>query len=284
MQVDGYWRCVGVDYAIVPWLIAPRTPAFIGSASVIVTNLDEQRRLRVLRQHVRTDQLLGVEAVALGQPPVLAVPRVSAAAPVVRMDAGAKSQALEHIDEHEVRRCTACVLSRSRTQTVFGDGSADARLMFIGEGPGMNEDIQGKPFVGPAGELLSKMIVAMGLSRPQVYIANVVKCRPPNNRTPAPDEVAACSDYLRRQIAIIMPSVIVTLGGPAAKLVIDIKSGITAIRGTWHQYVNPDLPHPIPVMPTFHPAYLLRAYTTDNRKKVWSDLQQAMAKLKDTDN
>lgn len=187
---------------------------------------------------------------------------------------------LNAMDESEVKVCTKCVLCEGRNKTVFGDGHPDADLMFIGEGPGQREDEQGIPFVGRAGELLAKMIEAMGLSRQQVYIANVVKCRPPNNRTPSLDEVAACSDYLHRQIEIIAPRVIVTLGGPATKLVLDTKAGITSIRGQWHQYQPPQVGStPIPVMPSFHPAFLLRQYTTDNRKKVWSDLQQVMTKL-----
>ena len=240
-----------------------------------MTECDPDRRRRVLRQHVQTDQLLGVDAVPAGQP---AAAR-AVTPPPAATGAAAKAVALQDLDRNEVRNCTACGLCRGRTQTVFGDGSPDARLMFIGEGPGMNEDLQGKPFVGRAGDLLNKMIAAMGLSRQEVFIANVVKCRPPNNRAPAADEVAACSGYLQRQIAIILPVVIVTLGAPATKLVLDTKEGITAIRGTWHQYAQLGLSEPIAVMPTFHPAYLLRAYTTDNRKKVWSDLQQVMAKL-----
>ncbi|MBI1338167.1 MAG: uracil-DNA glycosylase [Phycisphaera sp.] len=181
------------------------------------------------------------------------------------------------MDEHEVRVCTKCELCRARTNTVFGEGDVDARLMFIGEGPGQNEDEQGRPFVGRAGELLDKQITAMGLERGQVFIANVVKCRPPNNRTPTPVEVDACFDYLRRQIRAIGPEVIVTLGGPATKKIAQTDRGITSIRGTWHRYEDQGLV--IPVMPTFHPAYLLRAYNLDNRKKVWSDLQKVMAVL-----
>ena len=243
-----------------------------------MVQLDPDRRRRVLRQHVETDRLLGIDAVPAGEVPVPAdTPRAST--DNVGSEAEAKARLLQEMDEDEVQNCTKCQLCNSRTQTVFGDGDPDARLLFIGERPGMNEDQQGKPFVGRAGELLNKMIVAMGLSRQEVYIANVVKCRPPNNRTPAPDEVAACSEYLRRQIAVILPTVIVTLGGPATKLMLDTKQGITAIRGTWHQYSSLDIGEPIPVMPTFHPAYLLRSYTMDNRKKVWSDLQEVMAKL-----
>ena len=195
-------------------------------------------------------------------------------------DQASKRQALTAMDEEEVRVCTKCALCQSRTNTVFGEGDPDAGLMFIGEGPGQNEDEQRRPFVGRAGDLLNKQIKAMGFEREQVFIANIVKCRPPNNRTPASDEVEACSDYLRRQIAVIQPKVIVTLGGPAAKMMLKTKEGITRIRGTWFSYggLQPEGPA-IPIMPTFHPAYLLRAYTTDNRQKVWSDLQQAMTLL-----
>ncbi len=196
------------------------------------------------------------------------------------LDRQQKAKRLAELDTTQVRGCTRCELCRSRTQTVFGVGDPDAALMFVGEGPGQNEDLQGEPFVGRAGELLNKMIEAMGLSREQVYIANVVKCRPPNNRTPTPAEAANCWPYLQRQIAIIRPSVIVTLGGPAAKLLLDTPTGITRLRGTWHQV--PGLRadgQSIPVMPTFHPAFLLRAYTKENRQKVWSDLQAAMGRI-----
>jgi DNA polymerase len=187
---------------------------------------------------------------------------------------------LEALDANEVRGCTRCGLCQDRTQTVFGEGDPEARIFFIGEGPGQNEDAQGRPFVGRAGELLNKQIAAMGLQREQVFIANVVKCRPPNNRAPTAIEVEACSDYLRRQIQIIRPEVIITLGGPAAKLVLKTTEGITRIRGQWFNYEGLSSDGPaIAVMPTFHPAYLLRAYTPDNRKKVWSDLQQVMQRL-----
>ena len=169
--------------------------------------------------------------------------------------------------------CTRCKLHENRTNIVFGVGSARARLLFVGEGPGADEDIQGEPFVGRAGKKLDEMIVAIGLERKDVYIANVVKCRPPDNRAPQPDEVATCSPFLFEQIAAIRPRVIVTLGAPAAKLLLDTKVGITRLRGIWHSYCG------IPLMPTFHPAYLLRAYTPENRRKVWEDLKAARARM-----
>jgi DNA polymerase len=145
--------------------------------------------------------------------------------------------------------------------------------MFVGEAPGAEEDKQGRPFVGRSGQLLEKMINAMGLAREDVYIANVLKCRPPDNRTPTPGEAMLCGPYLREQIRIIQPSVIVTLGKPAAQLLLDTKEAMGKLRGRWFEYEG------IPLMPTFHPAYLLRQYTQENRAKVWSDLQQAMGRI-----
>jgi DNA polymerase len=179
------------------------------------------------------------------------------------------------LDENEVRGCTKCRLCETRTQTVFGDGDADAKIFFIGEGPGENEDLQGRPFVGRAGELLNKMIVAMGLTRQQVYIANIVKCRPPNNRVPAPDEVATCTPYLERQLEIIRPKVIVTLGLPAARYMLRTKESMGRLRGKFQAWRG------IKLMPTFHPAYVLRQYTAETRAAVWSDLKQVMAAVKE---
>lgn len=192
-----------------------------------------------------------------------------------------KQQRLQTLDEGQVRGCKKCGLCESRTNTVFGEGDPGAKLLFIGEGPGQNEDEQGRPFIGRAGELLDRMIVAMGLSREKIYIANVVKCRPPNNRAPTPAEADACADYLKEQIETIQPQVIVTLGGPAMKRILNLKQGITSVRGTWHDVTDYATPtgKPIRVMPTFHPAYLLRSYTKENRAKVWSDLQKVMDEL-----
>jgi DNA polymerase len=191
-----------------------------------------------------------------------------------------KQAALRELDEQEVSVCTRCQLSRTRTQTVFGETNPNADLVFVGEGPGAEEDAQGRPFVGRAGELLNKMIAAMGLRREDVFICNMVKCRPPNNRTPAPEEVQACWGYLVRQLQIIRPKVIVTLGNPATKGLLDTTTGITKLRGTWQRLPNiGEGLEGIPVMPTFHPAYVLRQYTPENRKKVWSDLQAVMQLL-----
>ena len=164
-------------------------------------------------------------------------------------------------------------LRERRRNLVFGVGNPDADLMFVGEGPGADEDIQGEPFVGRAGQKLNEMIKAIGFERSEVYIANVVKCRPPGNRDPQPDEVATCSPFLFQQIEAIKPKVLVTLGAPATRLLCNTSIGITRLRGNWQEFRG------IPVMPTFHPAYLLRAYTVENRKKVWEDLKAARARV-----
>jgi DNA polymerase len=173
--------------------------------------------------------------------------------------------------------CTRCRLSQGRTQIVFGDGNPDADLLFVGEGPGEQEDRRGIPFCGRAGELLTRMIESgLGIPRSSVYICNVVKCRPPDNRTPLADEVAACRPFLDGQIAAVRPRVIVALGKPAASLLLGRDIAITRVRGTWHDYRG------IPVMPTFHPAFLLRQYTPENRRLVWEDLKAALARSKES--
>jgi DNA polymerase len=177
------------------------------------------------------------------------------------------------MNENEVRGCTKCRLCETRTHTVFGEGDPDARIFFIGEGPGETEDKTGRPFVGRAGELLNKMIGGMGLKREQVYIANIVKCRPPNNRVPAPDEVATCTPYLERQLEIIRPSAIVTLGLPSSQYMLHSKLSMGKLRGQWHDWRG------IKLMPTYHPAYVLRNPTYETRAAVWSDLKQVLAAL-----
>ncbi len=169
--------------------------------------------------------------------------------------------------------CLACPLGPGRMKFVFGEGAPDARLLFVGEGPGRDEDLQGRPFVGKAGELLDKMIGALGLRREDTYIANVVCCRPPDNRTPTPDEARACLGYLHRQIELIRPAVIVTLGATPLRELVGVSEGITRVRGQWKRVTVAG--REIPVMPTFHPAYVLRQYTQDVRRAVWEDLKAA---------
>lgn len=166
----------------------------------------------------------------------------------------------------------------AHTRIVFGDGDPAARLVFVGEAPGAEEDKQGIPFCGRSGELLNKMIVAMGLSREVVYICNVLKTRPPDNATPTAREAAICEPYLQEQLAIIAPDVIVTLGLPAVRTLLKTEDTMTRLRGRWAGITLVG-GRQVPVMPTYHPAYLLRAYTPENRQKVWSDLQMVMQKL-----
>lgn len=192
-------------------------------------------------------------------------------APVLAGDE--KSARLAALDNNEVRGCTKCRLCEARTQTVFGEGDPNARIFFIGEGPGENEDLTGRPFVGRAGEMLNKWIAAMGLEREQVYIANIVKCRPPDNRVPAPDEVATCTPYLQRQLELVRPEVIVTLGLPSAKYMLQVNSTMGRLRGHWHEWRG------IKLMPTYHPAYVLRSYTNEIRAAVWEDLKKVMGQV-----
>jgi DNA polymerase len=168
--------------------------------------------------------------------------------------------------------CTRCRLSEKRTQIVFGVGDPAARLMFVGEGPGADEDRQGEPFVGRAGQLLTRIIESMGLQRAEVYIANVVKCRPPENRTPQTDEITTCSPFMFQQILAIRPRVLVCLGTPATQTVLGTRSTITRLRGRFHDVAG------IRIMPTFHPAYLLRNPAA--KKDVWEDMKKVMACLK----
>jgi len=174
-----------------------------------------------------------------------------------------------------VAACTKCVLCKERTFTVFGEGDAAARLVFCGEGPGFDEDKSGRPFVGRAGELLSDMIVkGMKLRREDVFILNAVKCRPPENRTPAPEEIAACKPFLAEQLAVIKPAVIVALGNPACQALLGAVPGITKIRGRVFEAFGTK------VVPTFHPAYLLR--NPDGKREAWADLQLVMRMLAST--
>ncbi len=168
--------------------------------------------------------------------------------------------------------CKRCKLHQGRKNIVFGVGNPHPELMFIGEGPGADEDEQGEPFVGKAGKLLTKMIEGgMGKTRADVYIANVVKCRPPENRDPQPDEVEACWPFLEAQIKALNPKIICTLGNPATKKILNTKTGIMTMRGTFHDYNG------IPVMPTFHPSFLLR--DPNHKKEAWEDLQTIMRRL-----
>jgi DNA polymerase len=179
----------------------------------------------------------------------------------------------------ETRQCHKCELLSLRTNAVPGEGNPAARIMFVGEGPGADEDAQGRPFVGRAGQLLDKIINACGLKRKEVWIGNIIKCRPPDNRDPRPEEIIACLPYLQRQIELINPEIIVALGAHAAKTLLDTPKAIGQLRGIFHDYIPGIGSHPIKLMPTFHPAYLLRNYSDENRRKVWEDMKKVLAEL-----
>lgn len=168
--------------------------------------------------------------------------------------------------------CRRCSLSAGRTHIVFGEGDPHARLVFVGEGPGFEEDRSGRPFVGKAGQLLDRIIAAMKMKRSQVYICNIIKCRPPDNRDPLPDEIAACSPFLERQLAAIQPEVICALGAHAARTLLGTAAPLSRLRGRFHTYAG------TATMPTYHPAYLLRH--PEHKRAVWEDMQKIMAFLR----
>ena len=259
-------------------------------------NTEPDRRRRIARQHLETSRLLGVDFIPRGRVAPSSPASAPAALPATpaagslfgsgepAWDAGPpehapdqKRAALEELRARHDATCPHCTTATGHTRTVFGEGDADAALIFIGEAPGAEEDRTGRPFVGAAGKKLDQMIEAMGLRREQVYIANVLKSRPPDNRTPLGPEVDGCSPFLAEQVRIIRPLVIVALGAPAAKFLLRTNEGITRLRGQFSTYVDGTLR--IEVMPTFHPAYLLRKYTLETRTQVWADMQAVMARL-----
>jgi uracil-DNA glycosylase len=223
--------------------------------------------------HLYTAEASPVESAAPEPDPIPAVESKMPPAPAGV--SAAPTDALRIIRE-DIGDCTRCRLHTGRANIVFGSGPADARLVFVGEGPGAEEDEQGFPFVGRAGQLLTKMIdgTAQGegltARRSDVYICNVVKCRPPGNRNPEPDEMEICGQFLERQLEAIRPKAICVLGGVAAKALLKTPIGITKLRGEWHAWRD------IPVMPTFHPSFLLRAYNAEAKKLAWEDLKKVL--------
>lgn len=223
-------------------------------------DVDGARLRTELCNWLRLLELSGTRDILLTEPSPIEAGRSGAAQPD---DLGSLEQ--------EVRSCTRCGLHRTRTNPVFGQGSPSSRLMFIGEGPGRDEDLSGEPFVGKAGKLLTRIIEAMGLARKDVYITNVVKCRPPGNRNPDLDEISECLPYLDKQIGMICPEVICALGVVATQAITGTRRGISAVRGTSQDYKG------ITVIPTFHPAACLRDPGT--KKLVWEDIKKVMGIL-----
>ncbi len=242
---------------------------------------------RMLEDKIALERSFGVEVVGKpvpasssplppgegqGEGDVSPAPETKAPAekPPAAQGTGTKAERLAALRQ-ELADCHECQLARTRTNLVFGVGNPEARLMFVGEAPGADEDAQGEPFVGRAGQLLTRMIIAMGLRREDVYIANILKCRPPENRVPRPEEVIACMPYLRRQIDIIHPEVLVCLGGTAAQNLLELQMPVGRMRNQWHDY------HGVPTLVTFHPAYLLR--NPPDKGKAWEDMKTVLNRL-----
>ena len=278
---------------------------------------DRSHGRAILAQHAKTAQLMGVDAVPVfrfGEDADEHAGPVTDGAETVTSSFADEpappagtialestgSEALDALRDRYIADAPHDRFGQPFKNIVFGEGDPNARLMFVGEAPGADEDATGRPFVGRAGQLLDKMIVAMGLRRDKVYIANVLKTRPPNNQTPTIDEAEASAPYLFEQIRIVQPEAIVTLGLPATKLLLGVDDSMGRLRARWAEFARParepqgaafDPAHPddrtlsgepvgpIPVMPTYHPAYLLRSYTPENRSKVWADLNMVMERL-----
>jgi len=236
--------------------------------------------IALVRAQVEHQAMLGAlgwpqGGVAAGSPQPAAVPPADTAratAGAGEVAAGLAAAGTLDTLRHAMGDCRRCRLAAGRTHLVFGVGNPQARLVFVGEGPGEEEDRRGEPFVGRAGQLLTDIITkGLGMRREDVYICNVVKCRPPGNRNPAPDEVESCEPFLRRQLELIAPEVVVALGKFAAQTLLRDRTPITRLRGRWFDY------HGIKLMPTFHPAYLLR--NPADKRLVWADVQEVMAVL-----
>jgi DNA polymerase len=250
--------------------------------------MTDDQALLMLRQHIDSLRAAGIEWIEPAPARPATPPTDDAAtsrkvelpvaglfdqpAAITTMTREQKVEALRQLNEGQVVGCTRCaVLVQNRTQTVFGVGNPEAELVFVGEAPGADEDAQGEPFVGAAGQLLTKIIQACKMQREDVYICNVLKCRPPGNRTPAPDEVGNCSPFLHRQLEIIHPRFICCLGAVAAQSLLNTTAGIGKLRGRFHNYRG------IQVLCTYHPAYLLRNPAA--KKDVWEDMQKLMAAM-----
>lgn len=226
-----------------------------------------------LRRHLAWQESDGTRSLLKDPTPAPRAPSPARVEAIEVPQAAAPVGQIRTLDEirRELGDCKRCKLCEGRTNIVFGSGNPKAELVFVGEAPGQDEDMQGVPFVGKAGQLLTKMIEAMGFSRDEVYICNVNKCRPPNNRNPEPEEIAACEPFLKAQLQALQPKVIVALGKFAAQTLLRDATPITRLRGQWREYEG------VPLMPTFHPAYLLRA--PNEKKSAWLDLKEVMKRF-----
>jgi DNA polymerase len=228
---------------------------------------------KAVRQHIEMDSFFTGGFAAKGN--------TTSAEPQQQKDDAAVAETAAELEKvaDEVRQCRKCPLGSLRTNAVPGEGSPNARIMFVGEGPGADEDAQGRPFVGRAGQLLDKVIKACGLKRSDVFIGNILKCRPPENRDPRPDEIISCLPYLQRQIELINPEIIVALGAHAARTLLNTNKPIGQLRGQFHEYYAGLGRAPVKLMATYHTAYLLRNYSEENRRRVWEDMKKVLAEL-----
>jgi len=227
---------------------------------------------KVVRQHLEMEEFF-TGFVVKGRTDVPIEPSETGGEPSAQAPASLEAIAAE------VRVCRKCDLSSQRTNAVPGEGHPKARIMFVGEAPGADEDAQGRPFVGRAGQLLNKIIAACGLKREDVFIGNILKCRPPGNRDPRPEEIVSCLPYLQSQIESIEPEIIVALGAHAAKTLLNTTKSIGQLRGHFQEYCAGIGRPPLKLMATYHPAYLLRNYTPDTRRRVWEDMKKVLAEL-----
>ena len=228
---------------------------------------------KAVRQHAEMDEFFSGGFAVKGA--------ASASPSQQRADSAAASRKKAELQAlaEEVRACRKCALGSSRKNAVPGEGSQTARLVFVGEAPGGDEDLQGRPFVGRAGKLLDRVIGACGLKRDDVFICNILKCRPPENRDPRPEEIICCLPHLQRQLEIIEPEVIVALGAHAARTLLNTNKPIGQLRGQFHEYCAGLGRASIKLMATFHTAYLLRNYSDENRRKVWDDMKKVLEEL-----
>ena len=243
------------------------TPA----SAITMADMQDRDVKKAVRQHIQMENFFSGGFAPKGKK------ALERQAEAEKMAENAKAE-LEKIAA-EVRQCCQCCLESTRTNAVPGEGNPNARLVFVGEAPGADEDAQARPFVGRAGQLLDKIIIAMGLKRTDVFICNILKCRPPANRDPKPEEIVKCLPYLQRQLTAIQPEIIVALGAHAARTLLNTNKPIGQLRGTFHEYYTAPDADPIKLMPTYHPAYLLRNYSPDNRKRVWEDMQTVLQEL-----
>jgi DNA polymerase len=256
-------------------LLADEARALIASARLLLEDFVEEGVHSFERAVLTAETPAPQEPVRTTAPPTPGTTDIQPSVEIPQEISRSVRPTLDEVRE-KLGECTRCGLAEGRNRIVFGDGNPEADLMFVGEGPGQEEDRRGLPFVGKAGELLTQMIEkGLGTPRSDVYICNIVKCRPPNNRTPLEAEIASCRPFLDAQIAAVKPKVIVALGKPASSLLLGRDVAITRIRGNWFEYRG------IPLMPTLHPAYILRQYTPENRRHVWEDLKAALARSRE---